>query len=650
MMKKSILLILIAAGLLFSAEFKLVSYNADMMDMDARQSKITDDSGNRTGLLKIYSDQTGLQIQSNMGVVQTDKTHTGEFWAYLSQGEKWVKISKEGFAPFEFVLEPGIESDTVYLLKLQTISDGSVMGDLHKISFKFNVTGVYVAKGTAAPVLSSGKTSENWLAMGDHEFTFIKEGFVDNKEKISVTGDKEIDIELIPGSNQTKLKLPAIVSITSDPQGAEIFLNGQKFGMTPMQESLIAGEYSLTLRKNFYYPLDKSFTVKEGQTMEIPSIKLTPKFGYYSVKSDQKGVKLYLDGAYLAENSVAKTKIESGKHIFKAELDMYHTETQEIEFKDGDEKDIMFKMKPNFGKLIIKSEPSDAVIWLNGKQVGKTPYSIEQARSGKYVVKLTMELWSDYEDQVEVFDSKTTDKTLVMNKNFGTIVIKAKDCDIFVNGEKKGKSEFKGNLPPGKYTVTAKRAKHRDHEKEIYVNIGREQEIDLTPDPIMGSVNIFSEPIETNGAAILINDEEKGKTPAVIPLLIGDYKMKLTLSGYLDSSEQFTLSEGENKTIRLTMQTYEGSQSSKRDFWKKQKWYALGAFAVSAGAGSYFYWAGNDYYDQYENEPLTSSTAKVEGLREDAITMDKYRDVSFSVSLVPLYWFFHSWYKESSYK
>lgn len=647
-MKKSVLLILISIGLVFGAEFKKVSYGRSMADLDARSSSVTDDNGYKTGILKIYTDQTGILVDSNLGVVKVDKSRDGELWVYLSPGEKFIKISKAGFLPFEMVLEPAIESDVVFVLKLQTLGVGSVMGDLNKITFKFNVSGVHIAKGNSAPVQAGSKISEYSLAKGDHDFTFIKDGFVDLHKKISVKGDAEYDIELEPGSNQTKLKLRAIVSITSDPSGAEIFLNGQKFGNTPMQESLIAGEYSMTLRKSLYYPQDRTFEVKEGSTLEIPSIKLKPKFGYYSVKANLPGAKLYLDGVYLGDGSVNKTKIESGKHIFKAELDMYHSEIQEFDFKDGDEKDVVFKMRPNFGKLVIKSEPSGADIWVNGKQAGKTPYTIEKARSGKYVVKLTMDLWSDYEDQIEVFDEKTTDKTFVMNKNFGTLIIKAEGSDIYINGKKEGSGSFQGNMKPGKYTVAAKKDRHRDHEKEIFVHIGREQELTLEPDPIMGSVNIFSEPVETKGAEILINGENKGVTPSVIPLLIGDYELKLKLSGYLESSEKFTLTEGENKTLRVRMQTYEGSKKEKRDFWKKQKWYSLGAFALSAGAGSYFYMSGNSYYDDYE--ACTSTTKEAEDLYDKAVSADTFRDVSFSVSLASLGYFFYSWYKESSYK
>jgi hypothetical protein len=86
----------------------------------------------------------------------------------------------------------------------------------------------------------------------------------------------------------------------------------------------------------------------------------------------------------------------------------------------------------------------------------------------------------------------------------------------------------------------------------------------LKPEPIMGSINIFSEPMETVGARIFLNGEEKGNTPLVVPLLVGNYDLKLAFDGYLDSNEKFTLTEGENKTIKVNMLTYSGSIKQKR--------------------------------------------------------------------------------------
>jgi hypothetical protein len=144
-----------------------------------------------------------------------------------------------------------------------------------------------------------------------------------------------------------------------------------------------------------------------------------------------------------------------------------------------------------------------------------------------------------------------------------------------------------------------------------------------------------------------LNGEEKGNTPLVTALLVGNYDLKLSFDGYLDSNEKFSLTDGENKTLKINMLTYAGSIKQKKDFWKKQKWIALGAFTASAAAGGYFQYSGDNYYDEYLEQ---KSTSDAESTYDKVLSADRNRNISFSVSLAPLGYFFYSWYKESSYK
>ena len=640
---------------LFSAEFKVKSFTPDQSDLTAIQQKVTDDNGDRTGILKIQSDQTsGMMVFANLGVVKIDKSHPGEFWIYLSSGEKRVKISKDGFLPLDYVLPNRIESDKVYVLTLKTtglIGGNSTIDEgLHKIIFKFNETSVYAAKGNSAPVMVNGKTAAFKLPEGEEvNFSFIKSGFEDYKTTIKVDEDKILDINLIAGSSTTKLKMPGVIVINSDPIEAEIYLNDQKYSATPFADQLIAGNYNLSIRKNLYYTHNTSFIIEEGETKELPIIKLKPKFGYYAISTTPNKAKIYLDGVLFGTSPLERTKIESGDHIFKAEYDLYHTEEKEITFIDGDDKNINFDLKQNFGELKINSEPSGAIIYLNNKKVGITPFLKTKFQSGKYKVRLTKPFWSDIDETLIVNDAEKTEKMFVLNKNFGVVTVKTvEDADLFINNKKVGTSFYEKNMKPGRYTIIAKKFNHKDAEKEIFVNIGRTQEIELKPEPIMGSISIFSTPHQSKGAEIFLNSKNSGKkTPAVIPLLIGNYEVSLKHSDFLEMSKQISLKKGENRRLDFEMQTYEGSRKSNRDFWATQKWIALGSFVATVGTGGYFYSAGNGYYDDYGN---ATNSAKAESLFKDAENADSYRDISFTVSLVPLGYFVYSWYKESSYK
>jgi len=247
-----------------------------------------------------------------------------------------------------------------------------------------------------------------------------------------------------------------------------------------------------------------------------------------------------------------------------------------------------------------------------------------------------------------VRDAEKTEKMYSLNKDFGSVTIISKDARIFIDGKSAGKNRIEKNMKPGKYKIKAIKDNHRDDEKEIFVNIGRSQEVTLKPEPMLGSLSVFSEPTgKTKGAEILIDGESTGKkTNAVLPLLIGDHSITLKLDGYLNKTENFSLSEGENKKLTLLMQTYQGSQKSKRDFWNTQKWVALGSFTASAAVSGFCHYQAESYYTDYQDATTSKDATDFYDKTE---SFDNYRNISGGVSLVPLGYFFYAWYMESRY-
>ena len=96
----------------------------------------------------------------------------------------------------------------------------------------------------------------------------------------------------------------------------------------------------------------------------------------------------------------------------------------------------------------------------------------------------------------------------------------------------------------------------------------------------------------------------------------------------------------------LLKQKFAQKDNPKRKFWAKQKWISLGVFAASVGVGSYFQLEAESYYADHEN--ATSTQSAIDAF-DDATDYRNYGNITYSVSLVPLGYFFYSWYKESKY-
>ncbi|MBN2857182.1 MAG: hypothetical protein JXN63_02155, partial [Candidatus Delongbacteria bacterium] len=103
--------------------------------------------------------------------------------------------------------------------------------------------------------------------------------------------------------------------------------------------------------------------------------------------------------------------------------------------------------------------------------------------------------------------------------------------------------------------------------------------------------------------------------------------------------------EHERELARIASETEKYKMSRElsekdRRFWRTQKWIGLGAFAGSAALGTYFNSQADSYYDDYEN---ATSTQNALDYYDKANSNKDYRNITFSVSLVPLGYFFYAW-------
>ncbi|MGD9707110.1 MAG: hypothetical protein AB7V07_05500 [Candidatus Delongbacteria bacterium] len=109
--------------------------------------------------------------------------------------------------------------------------------------------------------------------------------------------------------------------------------------------------------------------------------------------------------------------------------------------------------------------------------------------------------------------------------------------------------------------------------------------------------------------------------------------------------------EHERELARIAAETEKYKMSRElsekdRRFWRTQKWIGLGAFVGSAALGTYFNAQSDSYYDDYR--AATSSSDAIDYF-DKANSYKDYRNITYSVSLVPLGYFFYAWYKESKY-
>lgn len=278
-------------------------------------------------------------------------------------------------------------------------------------------------------------------------------------------------------------------------------------------------------------------------------------YNYLIVKADQPNAMIYFDDEYVGESGeqgVFKSFRAGEKHNWRIECDLYHNERGEatISDKEGENITVDKKLRPAFGYLNVTSSPeSGAVVFIDGKKMGQTPYQSERLASGDHKVKVMKEMFLTVEKTFTVTDGNTIQAPINMSANFVYVTVTTDlESDIYVDNEKKGTGSWSGRLSDGPHSFQAKKASHKTSIKNVQLVLGKNETVVIpNPEPIYGTLDVVSDPI---GASIVIDGKNFGTTPRFLTnVLIGTHELILEKQGCSPVAKTITLDDKNKLSI-----------------------------------------------------------------------------------------------------
>lgn len=315
-------------------------------------------------------------------------------------------------------------------------------------------------------------------------------------------------------------------------------------------------EYSST---EFYFPFDMKPKCGYEMTLVnkiVPVVPVKDIYNYLIVKTDQTNAAIYIDDEFVGEQEIFKPYLAGTKHAWRIECELYHSENDEIMIpdKDGENATVDIVLRPAFGYLNVNSSPDNgAIVYIDGKKVGQTPYQSERLASGEHMVRIVKEMFSPVEKVFTITDGNTTLAQMDMIANFVNVTVSTDlESDIYIDNEKKNKGSWIGRLNEGPHSIEARKASHVPSTKNVQFVIGRDTTIVIPdPVPIYGTIDIASNPI---GANIIIDGQSFGTTPRVLNnVLVGNHKLSLEKSGYVIIAKDITLDDSIKLTVNETL-------------------------------------------------------------------------------------------------
>ncbi len=346
----------------------------------------------RAGCIKVTSSPTGARVF-------LDEIDTGQetncILSKVAEGPHSITLHKQGYQEWEKDVTV-VPDDTVTINAILIARYGSLQVNSNPEGAEIYIDGEDTGEKT-------NHTFPNILE-GKHEVKLHLDGYQDWIDTVNVYAGKTTAIDAY-------LKGLGFIQISSEPQGASVYLDGENQGVpTPcVLENIVEGTHQLTLRLIDYRDWTQSVTVVKGETTSVTAI-MEHETGSLIVNSNPEGAAIYIDGD--STGYVTDTIIEdlwTGKHAVRLEM--------EGKFPCEDTVEILVDQTTTFDTTLIPIEVgyyegasstygvdvSGNYVYLANGQEGLWIVDISNVSSPKLVGKFQID---DFVKEVKVKDSK----------------------------------------------------------------------------------------------------------------------------------------------------------------------------------------------------------------------------------------------------
>ena len=210
------------------------------------------------------------------------------------------------------------------------------------------------------------------IEAGEHELLISADRYISASDKIIVEG-REIKERFEFGLDPAW----ATVSLISQPSGAQVLVDGNLVGVTPLNADILQGEREFTVKLGGHKAWQNNYEIVAGEDIAITSIELEPADGLIFIRSNPSDASVTIGETFVGQTPLEVAIAPSQRHqitLFKAG---YNPVSRSIETSPDEEASLTLELEPIVANVRVAAQPQDAELFVNGEYVGLANQTLE---------------------------------------------------------------------------------------------------------------------------------------------------------------------------------------------------------------------------------------------------------------------------------
>lgn len=274
--------------------------------------------------------------------------------------------------------------------------------------------------------------------------------------------------------------LPGRLSISSDPAGATVILDGKRRGETPIEKlQLSAGEHVVAVEKARHLPHHQTLQITGRNITQQLHLELQPAWANVSVSSKPDGAQILVDGAPRG-NTPLTLQLLQGQRQLTLRAPGYAQLQKNLVVQAGTAQHLdSIILQPAAGNLALSSTPGGANVTLDGEFQGQTPLLLELSPGTEQQLAVFKPGYRRHVESLTATAGSRQERTIALQPLLGSVrfTITPADAQLHINGTAHGTGTRILSLPAVEHEATIRLQGYATQRHRFTPRPGLEQEV-----------------------------------------------------------------------------------------------------------------------------------------------------------------------------